>query len=86
MPSLIVKKMKVLQMSDSKLFYTLSHVSELMFFYNFILISSDTPCKDGNVEFTTVPLKPDQQCGRYCRFSRFNVFHSVNYKMFSCKR
>ena len=33
-------------------------------------ILSDPPCKDGNVQFTSVPLKPlsHQKCERYCHF------------------
>ena len=35
------------------------------------VISSDPPCKDSNVQFTTAPLKPlsDKKCGRYCRLN-----------------
>ena len=35
-----------------------------------IVFSIDPPCKDGNLRFTMVPLKPlRQKCGRYRRFS-----------------
>ena len=35
-----------------------------------IVISSESPFKEDNVRFTTVPLKPqsDRKCGRYSRF------------------
>ena len=34
------------------------------------VISSDPPCKNGNLLFTTIPLEPvsDNKCGRYRRF------------------
>ena len=42
------------------------------------LILSHPQCKDGNVRFTTVPLKSlsDQLYERYCRFSRIKSFNS----------
>ena len=43
------------------------------------IISSDPSCKDGNAQFTTVPLKPksDKNFGRY----RQKVFLSVRFSI-----
>ena len=40
---------------------------------------SDPSCKDGNVQFKTVPFKPqsDHKCGRYRRFSDSKIVISV---------
>ena len=45
------------------------------------VISSDSTCKNGNVRFTSVPLKllSDQYCGRYCRFSGFRSIKLCSY-------
>ena len=44
-----------------------------------IVISSESPFKEDNVRFTTVPLKPqsDRKCGRYSRFLTWKVFISL---------
>ena len=47
------------------------------------VISRESCCKEGQVQFTTIPLKPfsNQYCGRYCRFSGFsNLFLIIYYK------
>jgi len=48
------------------------------------MILSDPPCKDGNVQVTTAPLKPlsdesDQKCGRNRYYSDFK---NVNFCKF----
>ena len=45
------------------------------------VISSDSPCKDSSVRFTTVPLKlkSDKKFGRYRRLSDSEVFIFVTF-------
>ena len=44
------------------------------------VILSDPPCKEGNARFTTIPLKPNQICGRYRRFpgSKSHISETAN--------
>ena len=70
-------KLWTLVESGSQTNYTFMRIPEtfngFLFKGTVSVISNDPPCKDGNTQFTTVPLKPlsDKKCGRYFRFSKF---------------